>query len=289
MDDFFAAEYRRRQTAGSNRFELSTSSGDGSSPISDVDNILASSHSTDSCSSASAAVVPEIVDSKEEKKKRWDRLQAYDRWIWSCFYSTLNAVKNYKRSYMESLTRCESCHDLYWRDEKHCKLCHTTFEMIFDLDERDFPAHKVLPSQLQALKAAVHVIEGSMPAGAFSSAWKSSAHKLWVKRLRRTSSLPELLQVLADLVTAMNEEWLYENVLPLHSAMPLDEVMAYFQTMPQTTSAVALWIVKLDRLIAPYLEKVQSKINLPCRPRLKEVVELSLRAYQLVHPISVDS
>jgi hypothetical protein len=33
----------------------------------------------------------------------------------------------------------------------------------------------------------------------------------------------------------------------------VDEVTVYFQTMPQTTSAVALWVVKLDALIAPYL------------------------------------
>jgi hypothetical protein len=34
-----------------------------------------------------------------------------------------------------------------------------------------------------------------MPEVAFVGSWKKSAHKLWVKRLRRTSSLPELLQV----------------------------------------------------------------------------------------------
>jgi hypothetical protein len=34
-----------------------------------------------------------------------------------------------------------------------------------------------------------------MPEVAFTGSWMKSAHKLWVKRLRRTSSLPELLQV----------------------------------------------------------------------------------------------
>ena len=34
-----------------------------------------------------------------------------------------------------------------------------------------------------------------MPEAAFTGSWMKSAHKLWVKRLRRTSSLPELLQV----------------------------------------------------------------------------------------------
>ncbi|CAL5371361.1 unnamed protein product [Camellia sinensis] len=59
-------------------------------------------------------------------------------------------------------------------DEKHCKTCHTTFELDFDLEERYtihvatcrengethmFPNHKVLSSQLQAIKAAIHAIE----------------------------------------------------------------------------------------------------------------------------------
>jgi hypothetical protein len=34
-----------------------------------------------------------------------------------------------------------------------------------------------------------------MPEAAFAGLWMKSSHKLWVKRLRRTSSLAELLQV----------------------------------------------------------------------------------------------
>lgn len=173
MDDFLSAECRSRQTKGSDLSELDSNSGDGSSPNSVIDNILLSAHSSDSYSPLSAVAL-ECGSSAKEKKQKWDRLQAYDRWIWSSFYSCFNAVKNYKRPYMECLTRCESCHDLYWRDEKHCKVCHSTFEINIDLeeryaihvatcretdDDRDFPKHKILPSQLQALKAAIHSIE----------------------------------------------------------------------------------------------------------------------------------
>lgn len=35
-----------------------------------------------------------------------------------------------------------------------------------------------------------------MPEGALLGAWTKSAHKLWVKRLRRISSVSELLQVI---------------------------------------------------------------------------------------------
>lgn len=34
-----------------------------------------------------------------------------------------------------------------------------------------------------------------MPEDALVDAWRRSAHKLWVKRLRRVSSMPELFQV----------------------------------------------------------------------------------------------
>ncbi|KAI5005272.1 hypothetical protein ZWY2020_032515 [Hordeum vulgare] len=117
----------------------------------------------------------------------------------------------------------------------------------------DVPNHKVLPSQLQALKAAIHAIEACMPTAAFAGLWMKSSHNLWVKRLRRTSSLPELLQVLVDFVGAIDEDWLYQSSSAVSFSSYLDDITVYFQTMPQTTSAVALWVVKLDALIAPHL------------------------------------
>lgn len=147
---------------------------DSSSPVSDiVDNPCATDITNDFLAS-SGAIVLGVGKKGEEQKQRWRRLQEFDAWIWSAFYSDLNAVKHGKRTYLDSLARCESCHDLYWRDEKHCKTCHTTFELDFDLEEKYaihiatcrekedndmFPKHKVLSSQLQSLKAAIHAIE----------------------------------------------------------------------------------------------------------------------------------
>ena len=147
---------------------------DSSSPVSDiVDNPCATDITNDFLAS-SGAIVLGVGKKGEEQKQRWRRLQEFDAWIWSSFYSDLNAVKHGKRTYLDSLARCESCHDLYWRDEKHCKTCHTTFELDFDLEEKYaihiatcrekedndmFPKHKVLSSQLQSLKAAIHAIE----------------------------------------------------------------------------------------------------------------------------------
>lgn len=146
------------------------------SPVSDVDNLSLTGTAKDSLSS-SRAVFLDVGKKGEEQQDRWSRLQAFDSWIWNSFYSCLNAVKYGKRSYLDSLAKCESCHDLYWRDEKHCRFCHTTFELDFDLEERyaihaatcrekdnanmRFPMHKVLSSQIQSLKAAIHAIEVS--------------------------------------------------------------------------------------------------------------------------------
>ncbi|KAM3371670.1 hypothetical protein ACQJBY_018849 [Aegilops geniculata] len=263
-----SSDSSRSEISSGNRYSPMPSSGDGASPLSDIDSASVPTYLAGNLQSASSAIGIEVGRRSDEKMSKWERLQALDKWIWTSFYSSLTAVKCGKRSFKESLVHCESCHDLYWRDEKHCRICHSTFEVGFDLEERyaihvatcrepedlyDVPNHKVLPSQLQALKAAIHAIEAHMPTAAFAGLWMKSSHNLWVKRLRRTSSLPELLQVLVDFVGAIDEDWLYQSSSAVSFSSYLDDITVYFQTMPQTTSAVALWVVKLDALIAPHL------------------------------------
>lgn len=257
-----------RTHSGSSELDLVRE--DSSSPVSGVDNNF--TQCVNDTSAQCGAIFIEAGKKGEEQQQKWRRLQEYDGWMWDCFYLNLNAVKHGRSSYVEALARCEKCHDLYWREEKHCKICHTTFELDFDLEER-YAVHaatcrekendnvfpdKVLSSQLQSLKAAVHAIESAMPEKALVGAWTKSAHRLWVKRLRRTSSLSELLQVLADFVAAINEDWLDHYIVEEGSFTIIEEIIACFPTMPQTSSAVALWLVKLDALIAPYLEKVHT-------------------------------
>lgn len=269
-----------RNSSQSDQSELDMVRDVSSSPVSDVDNNQCLAEITKDSLGSSDVIVFEVGKKVVEEKQKWSRLQEFDAWIWSNFYSDLNAVKHTKRSYLDSLARCESCHDLYWRDEKHCKICHTTFELDFDLEERyavhaatcrdkentdTFPKHKVLSSQLQALKAAIYAIESVMPEDAVVGAWKKSGHKLWVKRLRRTSSLPELLQVVSDFVGAINDDWLSQCNIALGS----NDILACFPFMPQTSSAFALWLVKLDAIIDPYLEKVPSQKNHDTHARRK--------------------
>ncbi|KAI5389453.1 hypothetical protein KIW84_074926 [Lathyrus oleraceus] len=183
------------------------------------DNLNLTETARDSLPSPGAVVI-EAGKKAEEQLQKWIRVQEFDSWIWNSFYLDLNVVKYGKRSYLDSLGRCRSCHDLYWRDERHCKICHMTFELDFDLEEKyaihiamcrekedssTFPNHKVLSSQIQSLKAATYAIKFVMPEDALVGAWRKSARNLWIKRLRRTSTLVELLQVLADFVGAIHK------------------------------------------------------------------------------------
>lgn len=43
-----------------------------------------------------------------------------------------------------------------------------------------------------------------MPEGALVGAWIKSAHKLWIKRLRRTSTLAEYMQVSNYVLVSFN-------------------------------------------------------------------------------------
>lgn len=171
-----SSDSSRSETSSGNRYSPKPSSGDGASPLSDIDSASVPTYLAGNLQNASSAIGIGVGRRSDEKMLKWERLQALDKWIWTSFYSSLTAVKCGKRSFKESLVHCESCHDLYWRDEKHCRICHSTFEVGFDLEERyaihvatcrepedlyDVPNHKVLPSQLQALKAAIHAIEVS--------------------------------------------------------------------------------------------------------------------------------
>ncbi|XP_021745180.1 homeobox-DDT domain protein RLT3-like isoform X2 [Chenopodium quinoa] len=263
------ADFNVSQSTQSGLSEIDRTNEDSLSPISEIDNHSLGETSFNAVTSSGAA--PFIFEKTvEEEKKKYERLQAYDSWIWNNFYSNLHAVRRGKRSFFDSWTRCGSCNDLYWRDERHCKACHTTFELDFDLEEKyaihvakcharedaDIcPMHKVLPSKLQALKAAIHVIEMFMPEGALIGAWKKSAYKLWVRRLRRTSSLHELLQVLGDFVGSLNVDWVLQCNAIHKCESTVEDFVTHFQNMPQTSSAVALWLVKLDAFIALQLDE----------------------------------
>jgi hypothetical protein len=59
----------------------------------------------------------------------------------------------------------------------------------------------------------------------------------------------------------MDVDWLYKSS-SARLRTNLDDIIVDFQTMPQTTSAVALWVVQLDALIAPYLDNAMTSMFL---------------------------
>lgn len=58
---------------------------------------------------------------------------------------------------------------------------------------------------------------------------------------------------------AINEDRLYECNIVQGSCNFAEELIASFACMPHTSSAVALWLVKLDALISPFLERAHSE------------------------------
>ncbi|XP_073314795.1 homeobox-DDT domain protein RLT3-like isoform X1 [Primulina huaijiensis] len=253
--------------------EINTSRESSSSPVSDVDNNLNLNEISNNLPSSTGTVEDGVQGGQTEIS---GHSLAFDVYLWKSFYYKLKTVTNTKKAYLDSLRRCDQCHDLYWREEKHCRICHTTFELDFDLEER-YAIHyavcqvnsdaskcrrpRVLSSRLQSLKAAIYAIESVVPEDAFFGSWKRSAHNLWVNRLRRASNLAEFLQVLADFVTAIKEDWFYQNCNTSGSYCIQDYIFSDFSTVPHTYSAVALWIVKLDLLVASHMEscKYQNK------------------------------
>lgn len=75
--------------------------------------------------------------------------------------------------------------------------------------------------------------------------------------------------MIGDFVGAINKDWLWHSSDQGHSNGLMGEIISCFPSIPQTTSAIALWLVKLDTLIAPYVEKAQPERNqLLCRTRI---------------------
>lgn len=75
------------------------------------------------------------------------------------------------------------------------------------------------------------------------------------------------VKVVGDFVGGINGDWLWRIGEEGLSNGVMGEIITCFPSMPQTTSAIALWLVKLDTLVAPYLEKARPESNQVCRTR----------------------
>ena len=70
-----------RQSTRSDECDMDAVSGDGSSPISDIDNNLTPAVAVNVSMASSGAIVLEHESNGEEKNIKWDHLQAFDSWI----------------------------------------------------------------------------------------------------------------------------------------------------------------------------------------------------------------
>jgi len=148
---------------------VSGESSSGASIIENTQNDTVFEHENDS-SVLSGAISLQSGGNEVEKQFDRDHSRAFDRWVWSDFFQTLKVLKYNP----DRLIHCESRQDLYWPEEGHCMLCHTTFELDFDSEER-YPVHvarckargqdesiqacTVLSSALQSLKAGTQAVE----------------------------------------------------------------------------------------------------------------------------------
>lgn len=242
---------------------LSGDSSSGASIIENNQNDTVFEPENDS-SVLSGAISLQFGGTEVENQHDWDHYRAFDRWVWGDFFQTLKVLK----CNADRLLPCESCHDLYWPEEEHCMLCHTTFELDFDSEER-YAVHvakckgrghdesirrcKVLSSRLQSLKAGMQAVEAVLPQEALEASWKKSGQKVWIKHLRRASSPTELAEVLTDLQNAIRDDWL------LRSQSACREMLPFFPFTPQTTASMSFWLIRLDALISVNWEKTSPK------------------------------
>lgn len=66
-------------------------------------------------------------------------------------------------------------------------------------------------------------------------------------------------QVVADFVGAVNEDWFCN--LAEGSPVGIRDTLASFASLPQTISALAFWLVKLDALIALCVEGSEKQLE----------------------------
>ncbi|CAN6444549.1 unnamed protein product [Victoria cruziana] len=222
------------------------------------------------------------IDLGSSNVEKIDALRRYDefqKWIWmECFhYSSLCATKYGKKRCSELLSTCESCYDLHFLKDKHCRYCHETFESSHRTDS-SFNQHiseceekrKVdpnwkycasncsVPMRARVLKALLALIEASLPPEALKGFWSEAYRKSWCVKLHRSTSSEDLLQVLLMLEAAVKRDFLsqsFETAKELigsggHSYAAdgsfIPGSFAVLPWIPRTTAAVALRLLEFD-------------------------------------------
>ncbi|KAL5715822.1 hypothetical protein ACHQM5_017591 [Ranunculus cassubicifolius] len=231
----------------------------------------------------------ELGRTQSEKNNALKRYQDFQNWMWrECFNpSVLSAMKFGKKRCTELLITCDLCRDLYFCEESHCPVCHTTFGNFYN--KADFSDHinqceekqkmnlvsvfdnslnSSRPPRIRLLKSQLALIEVCVPAEALQPFWTEDYRKSWGMKLHTSSSPDELLQFLTLLEGAVKRDYLSSNFETTKELLASSATQCHTNDcsttvlpwVPQTTAAVALRLMELDASISYMLQqKVESQ------------------------------
>ncbi|XVF40442.1 hypothetical protein PTKIN_Ptkin01aG0113900 [Pterospermum kingtungense] len=232
---------------------------------------------------------------ENEKRSALKRYQDFQRWIWKECYnsSTLCAMKYGKKRCAQLLAVCDVCLGSHIPEEMHCGYCHQIFGSTsnsFNFSEHEIQCkgnrklenkdvHSLdssLPLGISLLKSLCALVEVSVPPEALESFWTEGHRKIWGRKLNGSSSADELLKMLTHLESAIKRDYLSSNfettreLLGSNLQSESDSTDSVLPWIPQTTSAVALRLLELDKYIM-YVkqEKVEPSENRETRAYIK--------------------
>ncbi|KAL1335880.1 hypothetical protein HN51_030325 [Arachis hypogaea] len=243
----------------------------------------------------------ELGESENEKKAAIQRYQDFQKWMWKeCYNSSILCATKYGKKRCKPLVDvCDLCLQPYFVEDSHCKSCHRTFATnngfsstkhafhCGDKLPKNVPMESSLPLRTRLLKVLFACIEASVLPEAFGTIWTNDARKHWGVRLSKSSSVEELLQILALFEKALRRDFLSSNFSTTDELLGLSnmggnasltstdpESVAVLPWVPQTTAAVSLRLLEIDSSI----NYVHLEIPEPCKEKeAKEYIKLPSR------------
>ncbi|XP_014508807.1 homeobox-DDT domain protein RLT1 isoform X2 [Vigna radiata var. radiata] len=254
----------------------------------------------------------ELGKSESDKKSALRRYQDFQKWTWKeCYNSSiLCAMKYGKKRCKPQVVVCEICLNPYFYEDSHCSCCHRTFPSNngFNFSKHAFQCgdklskeicvlDSSLPLRTRLLKALLAYIEVSIPPEAFQATWIEDIRRHWSVKLNKSSSVEELLQILALLERALKRDFLSSTFSTTGEQLGLNTVsesaaqtsadpesVAVLPWVPLTTSAVSLRLFEFDESIVYVLhEKPEPReekedrqyIKLPSRHNASKSIKVS--------------
>ncbi|ESW31360.1 hypothetical protein PHAVU_002G232200 [Phaseolus vulgaris] len=225
----------------------------------------------------------ELGKSESDKKSALRRYQDFQKWTWKeCYNSSiLCAMKYGKKRGKSQVVVCDICLNPYFFEDSHCNCCHRTFPSNngFNFSKHAFQCGEKLskdicvldsnlPLRTRLLKALLAHIEVSIPPEAFQSNWIEDIRRHWSVKLSKSSSVEELLQILALLERALKRDFLSSTFSTTGEQLGLNtmsenvaqtsadsESVAVLPWVPLTTSAVSLRLFEFDESIVYLLHE----------------------------------